>query len=690
MLVLKANQEQEDTFNKIIQAMGAQVVWNGRFFVMGDRLILEGVVRSLIFHYDIQKMEVELIDLPEEETEWNIADIPQLQDLVTMTIYVFEKWGILKWIEIGLEMEQLHSIFGEILCRYGLEADFSTDQIQFLKAGMRITYEDVIETALRFESAADKPLHTQWKGLRLQMPVIGQYHKEDRSDSKAKAAAEEKAVPQAETALQKNGMGAEPAETKAADAGVQSSGQMRDEQAAAGRIEKYKARISVLDRLSELQKKALHRDIRNDRLLQEEEKGRLLRMIEDLEYERMMQAVDREFADPKNQNYAYVKKIIKKVEKEDFFANIKNGILEKLHALERRFGAAEVQKIMEQVPNHVERDAYQELMQKLAPYEEIDISPYKEKLGKMRETLEIKEISNLLVQSPKETRSDYVTLLAQIEERNFALENAAPYRDRIREWIYEFDEKRIHKLLTNVPAMDFDTAAAVYAKIKRESLLPELKEFAAGVLSNRLTDIRLKECAQLAVKMQQDLAGAVKENERYHFYPAKQLMQNQADPDEMRIMNTALSSYAQDREPFAYPVMVMDTSKDGSGSDGMLLTRESLFYSTRLNGYKIRVSSIKSIQVSSGLLNRRLMLEENNGARHKLPYLAEANEMQNWAAVLEKFVRDLQRLPQSALLENLQQELKEANNCKRCGCVYHGMDACPECGLAAGGQRETE
>ncbi len=684
MLVLKANREQEDTFRKIIQAMGAQVVWNGRFFVMGDRLILEGVVRSLIFHYDIQKMEVELIDLPEEETEWSIEDIPQLQDLITMTIYVFEKWGILKWIEIGLEMGQLNQIFGELLCRYGLEADFSTDQIQFLKAGIRITYEDAIEAALRFESTVGKRLQTQWNGPRLQMPAIGQYQKEDRSDSKAKAATEEIAVPQAGTHLQKHGIGAEQTDTKAAAAAAKPLGQMRDEQAAADRIEKYQARISVLDRLSELQKKALHRDIRNDRLLREEEKSRLLTMIEDHEYERMMQAVDREFSDPKNQTYAYVKKVIKKVEKEDFFEKIKNGILEKLHALERQFGAAEVQKIMEQVPNHVERDAYQELMQKLAPYEAIDISPYKEKLGKMRETLEIKEISNLLVQSPKETRSDYVALLAQIEEGNFALENAAPYRDRIREWIYEFDEKRIQKLLTNVPAMEFDTAAAVYAKIKRESLLPELREFAAGVLSNRLTDIRLQECAQLVAKMRQDLADAVKENERYHFYPAQQLMRSQADPDEMRIINTALSSYAQDREPFEYPVMVMDTSKEGSGSDGMLLTRENLFYSTRMNGYKIRVSSIKSIQVSSGLLNRRLMLEESNGARHKLPYLAEANEMQDWAAVLEKFVRDLQKLPQSALLENLQQELKDASYCERCGCVYHGMDACPQCGLAAG------
>ena len=47
MLVLQANQEQEATFNRLIQTMGEQVVWNGRFIVVDNELVLEGTVRSL-------------------------------------------------------------------------------------------------------------------------------------------------------------------------------------------------------------------------------------------------------------------------------------------------------------------------------------------------------------------------------------------------------------------------------------------------------------------------------------------------------------------------------------------------------------------------------------------------------------------------------------------------------------------
>ena len=67
MLVLNANQEQKQMFYDLIQEIDAQVVWNGRFILMGDRLILEGVVRSLFFHFDIQQAEVKWMDLSFED-----------------------------------------------------------------------------------------------------------------------------------------------------------------------------------------------------------------------------------------------------------------------------------------------------------------------------------------------------------------------------------------------------------------------------------------------------------------------------------------------------------------------------------------------------------------------------------------------------------------------------------------------
>ena len=64
---------------------------------------------------------------------------------------------------------------------------------------------------------------------------------------------------------------------------------------------------------------------------------------------------------------------------------------------------------------------------------------YAQRLMQMRETLEIKEISNLLMQSPKKDRGDFMQLLRSIEEHDFAEENAAPYIERIMEWVSELD-----------------------------------------------------------------------------------------------------------------------------------------------------------------------------------------------------------------------------------------------------------
>ena len=57
MLVINATKEQKQVFNKLIEDMQARVVWNGRFIIMGDRLILEGLVQSLFFHLDINNQQ---------------------------------------------------------------------------------------------------------------------------------------------------------------------------------------------------------------------------------------------------------------------------------------------------------------------------------------------------------------------------------------------------------------------------------------------------------------------------------------------------------------------------------------------------------------------------------------------------------------------------------------------------------
>ncbi len=656
MLVLNANQEQKQMFYDLIQEIDAQVVWNGRFILMGDRLILEGVVRSLFFHFDIQQAEVKWMDLSfEDEEELQIEDYPGLEDLIAMAVFVFQKWGVLTGITVEQNVPQLEQLFGKILAPYQLDTVFTDENIEFYQSGMRITYEDVAETVIAYEETTkDQPQSAERKRM-IDLSAIKRVSSQNVANKRKES-------------------------EKKAD-GLADS---RDSETAAKRIEKYHARISVLDRLSDLQKKALIRDIRLDKLLSDKEKEELYFPVQDYECQMRIQQIDDELKDKANGTYAHIQKMIKKAEKEELFEKTKQAVLERLHDLSVQYGVQEVREIMKQTPQHVERAEYQELMEKLAPYEEIHLAEYQEPLRKMRETLEIKEISNMLMQSPKKSRKDYVELLRRIEEQNFARENAAPYFEQILDRMEEYDKERLNKLLSKAGVMDFETAASIYEMISQESFLPKLRTGALAVISKRLEEISLSECRIYVNILRKSMDGVIQENPKHHFYPAEKLLQKTIIPEEKRLFDNAVAAYAEKKGLFEYPIFLADTSKEGSGRDGMLLTSEHLFYSTRLSGYRISLPLIRSVRVSLGLLNRKsLVVEEADGTRHKIPYVVENEILQEWADILGQLIRQLQERPVCEKLTYDALEAQNKNSCSRCGCVYEDGNVCPECGLKA-------
>lgn len=656
MLVLNANQEQKQMFYDLIQEIDAQVVWNGRFILMGDRLILEGVVRSLFFHFDIQQAEVKWMDLSfEDEEELQIEDYPGLEDLIAMAVFVFQKWGVLTGITVEQNVPQLEQLFGKILAPYQLDTVFTDENIEFYQSGMRITYEDVAETVIAYEETTkDQPQSAERKRM-IDLSAIKRVSSQNVANKRKES-------------------------EKKAD-GLADS---RDSETAAKRIEKYHARISVLDRLSDLQKKALIRDIRLDKLLSDKEKEELYFPVQDYECQMRIQQIDDELKDKANGTYAHIQKMIKKAEKEELFEKTKQAVLERLHDLSVQYGVQEVREIMKQTPQHVERAEYQELMEKLAPYEEIHLAEYQESLRKMRETLEIKEISNMLMQSPKKSRKDYVELLRRIEEQNFARENAAPYFEQILDRMEEYDKERLNKLLSKAGVMDFETAASIYEMISQESFLPKLRTGALAVISKRLEEISLSECRIYVNILRKSMDGVIQENPKHHFYPAEKLLQKTIIPEEKRLFDNAVAAYAEKKGLFEYPIFLADTSKEGSGRDGILLTSEHLFYSTRLSGYRISLPLIRSVRVSLGLLNRKsLVVEEADGTRHKIPYVVENEILQEWADILGQLIRQLQERPVCEKLTYDALEAQNKNSCSRCGCVYEDGNVCPECGLKA-------
>ena len=105
------------------------------------------------------------------------------------------------------------------------------------------------------------------------------------------------------------------------------------------------------------------------------------------------------------------------------------------------------------------------------------------------------------------------------------------------------------------------------------------------------------------------------------------MLLKQAAPQETEVIDYAMASYAAGNGLFEYPIFVVDTSRNNSGKEGIILTPEHLYYSTLMTSYRIDVPSIDEITASTGLLNRGVYVTEKNGKKTKIPYAVENKQL---------------------------------------------------------------
>lgn len=464
------------------------------------------------------------------------------------------------------------------------------------------------------------------------------------------------------------------------DQGVSDTRQQNSASANASRAEKYQARFGVWDRLSDRQKAELKRQIQNDAGLSEQEKMALLRPLEEARQKELADAVIKKVDSCGQRSYKQINKVMEELDSEEIPDELKRSLNQKLQGMLIQRGNDEVRQMIENIPVRFDRSGYKELERKLQEYKEVDLSPYEQFLQQKREEAEQQEIAGIVKRARKKSRADFVGLMQRLEGQAFADNVVIPYMEKIKEKLREIDEKRLEEISDKVQYMDFGEAADAYEKISQGNFLPELKDNALEMLSKRLQKIRTDECELLVQKLKEEMQGKIRENARHHFYPARKVMRKEADAKETAAIDAALNSYAGGRSMFEYPILSVDTSRNHSGREGMLLTPDNLFYSTRMSSYEIPVGSIASVTASLGMLNRKIALEETNGAVHKLPYAVKTGEMESWAEVLDDFIGYLQQKPASRKLKYLAKETHDTICCFRCGHIYRGSDVCPECG----------
>lgn len=448
-----------------------------------------------------------------------------------------------------------------------------------------------------------------------------------------------------------------------------------------GSAKNYAVRFQMLDRYSGRQLRELKRQVERDRELTPDLRKEYLEKVNQKLIGTRVKELGKKVDACEGKSYALIKRVLDEVEAAELPADVKEPMRKRLFLWKNRQAGFEVAQLVEKMPSGLDRGQYQTYIKKIRDYENVDLTPYEEKLRGGREKAEQQEIVNLVKRARKVNRGDLAALLDKLQAGDFLPDLVLPYAKKVEEKIRQMDEEAIHLICPDPLHISFEEGVQAYGEIERGDFLPELKADALKMLAKRLSKLKTDECELLVKKLQTQLAEAgVADNERHHFYPARKVLLHQATPEETDLIEFAMASYAAGRGLFEYPVFVVDATRNGSGKEGMILTPDHLYYSTLLCAYGIDIASIDHIHASKGLLNRGIYVHQRNGAKTKIPYMVDGKEMEAFAEVLDDFVHYLQEKPDSRNLVYLASEKHETICCFRCGCAYRGGAVCPKCG----------
>lgn len=451
------------------------------------------------------------------------------------------------------------------------------------------------------------------------------------------------------------------------------------EQAAAKR--RYEAKFGVLDRLSIPQMKELRGQLERETKLSWEDRKAFLDRLGEKEEEKKLRHIRQRAEEGENSsNYGQIQKIIKEIEEESLPSTLKEELLTPLYRKRKVQADAEAARLMRTMPKNLDRAGYENLRKKLAGYPEADLSIYEDKLAAVREQAEGNEIAAMMKRAGKAGRQELAELAQRLKSQDFSQELIEPHLEKINARIRQLDEEAIDQICGNPMRMTEAEALEAYEKIQNGLFLPELKTHALEMLNKRLVKIKTDECELLVHKLQNAMTEKMKNNPRHHFYPARKVMMQEATEQEMAQIQYALETYGTERGMFEYPILVVDTSRNESGREGIILTPEHLFYHNMMNAYAIPIWDIRGIKTSSGLLSSGVTVELKNGTKAKIPYAVERSELKAWGVVLKDFIKYLQEKPDSRNVAYLAKDKHETICCFRCGYTYKGGNICPKCG----------
>ena len=446
--------------------------------------------------------------------------------------------------------------------------------------------------------------------------------------------------------------------------------------------EKYQARMQVLERMFPRQLQDLRRQLQSEKSLSSDEKKEFGAQIDMAEARREEEGIRQKIRDCEGKSYSVLTRLEADVAKAKTSEAAKGELLEQIREMKRVRGQQEASQLLASMPANMTRNQYRAFRDKLAQYEEVDLSSYEDELEARGRQAEKAELDAMARRLTKSDRKGLMNMLQQLKE-GFSQEHAAPIKAQIEDRIRKLDEAAIEKICPDIFSMSFDEAAEAYEKIEGGPFLPEIKTNTLGMIDKRLTKIKMDECALLVEKLRGDLKGRIKDMERLHFYEARKVMHGDWEEDEAKLAARAMNTYAADRSRYEYPILICDSSAKKNGREGFLLTPDHIFYNSAFNSEKIPIRGVYGVEGNTGLLNRGIYIKRGNGIKTKIPGGIPAKELDVFGKILDGFVSYLQEKPESRSISYLAKEQHEIKCCYRCGYTYQGGTVCPKCGNQA-------
>lgn len=443
---------------------------------------------------------------------------------------------------------------------------------------------------------------------------------------------------------------------------------------------RYEAKCRMLDRLSIAQIAGLRKELSRDQNLYDAEKEPFLKEIQKKE-QQMTSAYVKDLADScSRQNYAGICRAIEEIEKTGLPEQEKESVLKPLYTKRKAKAQSEAEELLKKMPGRLDMKQYKGYIERLKAYPEADLTAYDAYLDEKRREAQKQEISNMIRHAAVKERKSLTDLMERLKKQDFEAELLEPYLEKLEEDLRSLDENAIAEICGNPALMTMEENLEAYRKLQEGVFLPELKTNALEMMKKRLAKLKTDECELLVHRLSDGLDGRINKNGRHHFYPARKALAKEAKPEEIEVIQYALDTYGTTRGEFEYPILVVDTSRDRSGKEGMILTPEHVFYRTMLNAYVIAIGDIRKLSSQTGFFHSGLFLELKNGEQIKIPFAVDKKELTAWGNCLEEFIHYLQEKPDSRKVTYLAKEKHETICCFRCGYSYKGGNVCPKCG----------